>query len=233
MEKKKIIIKLQGLKLYYKWYSFLFFITKNKHYFDKKIRIGIMILSLMTTLTACQQRENTVAPTTKPKKELKKDTVVNKNDTSNNTKSSPNKGKNIKFTPSDNDMVTCYDVVNSEFFDAGEIMGTDTINPYLIPEQIPEFPGGEEKLLKYLQNNIVYPQTAKENNITGKVFVTFVISRDGAVKDVKVLKGIGGGCDEEAVRVIKNMPKWQPGKQDGKTVNVQFNLPIKFALQAN
>ncbi|MBP7496944.1 MAG: TonB family protein [Bacteroidales bacterium] len=233
MEKKKIIIKLQGLKLYYKWYSFLFFITKNKHYFDKKIRIGIMILSLMTTLTACQQRENTVkSPVTEPKKELKKDTVVNKNDTSNNTKSNPNKGKNIKFTPSDFDNESCYDKVSC-YIVISDYEATDPNKPYLIVEQMPEFPGGEEKLLKYLQNNIVYPQTAKENNITGKVFVTFVISRDGAVKDVKVLKGIGGGCDEEAVRVIKNMPKWQPGKQDGKSVDVRFNLPIKFALQAN
>ena len=72
---------------------------------------------------------------------------------------------------------------------------------------------------------------ARESGINGRVFVTFVVETDGRVTDIKVLRGIGGGCDEEAVRVVKNMPKWDPGKQRGKPVRVQFNLPIKFTLQ--
>lgn len=102
---------------------------------------------------------------------------------------------------------------------------------FMVVESMPEFPGGEAALTKYLFDNIEYPQMAKESGIQGRVFVTFVVERDGNVTDVRVLRGIGGGCDEEAIRVVKGMPNWTPGKQRGKPVRVQFNLPIKFTLQ--
>lgn len=102
---------------------------------------------------------------------------------------------------------------------------------FMVVESMPEFPGGEASLYKYLAENIKYPQMAKESGIQGRVFVTFVVERDGSVTDVRVLRGIGGGCDEEAVRVVKNMPRWTPGKQRGKSVRVQYNLPVKFTLQ--
>jgi protein TonB len=85
--------------------------------------------------------------------------------------------------------------------------------------------------MRYLQESIKYPEEAKELGIQGRVFVTFVVEVDGSITDVRVLRGIGGGCDEEAVRVVKAMPKWVPGKQRGVPVRVQFNLPIKFTLQ--
>lgn len=85
--------------------------------------------------------------------------------------------------------------------------------------------------MKFLRDNIKYPQIARESGIQGTVYVTFVVEKDGRVTDIRVLRGIGGGCDEEAVRVIKAMPRWQPGKQRGKPVRVQFNMPIKFTLQ--
>lgn len=102
---------------------------------------------------------------------------------------------------------------------------------FLIVEQMPSFPGGESALVKYLSNNIKYPPVARENGITGTVYLTFVVDGAGAVKDVKVLRGIGGGCDEEAKRVVMSMPKWTPGKQRGKNVSVQYNLPVKFSLK--
>jgi protein TonB len=102
---------------------------------------------------------------------------------------------------------------------------------FMVVESMPEFPGGEASLYKFLAENIKYPQMAKESGIQGRVFVTFVVERDGSVTDVRVLRGIGGGCDEEAIRVVKNMPKWSPGKQRGKPVRVQYNLPVKFTLQ--
>jgi protein TonB len=101
---------------------------------------------------------------------------------------------------------------------------------FLIVESSPAFPGGELARMRFLQDNIKYPPIAKESGIQGTVHLTFVIERDGSVTDVKLLRGIGGGCDEEAIRVVKNMPKWEPGKQRGKPVRVQFNLPIKFNL---
>jgi periplasmic protein TonB len=102
---------------------------------------------------------------------------------------------------------------------------------FMVVESMPGFPGGEQELNKYLYENIKYPQMAKESGIQGRVFVTFVVEKNGEVTDVRVLRGIGGGCDEEAIRVVENMPMWTPGKQRGKPVRVQFNLPIKFTLQ--
>lgn len=101
---------------------------------------------------------------------------------------------------------------------------------FQVVETAPSFPGGDGARMKFLQENIKYPQMARESGIQGTVYVTFVVERNGSVTDVKILRGIGGGCDEEAVRVVKNMPKWEPGKQRGKPVRVQFNMPIKFTL---
>jgi len=99
-------------------------------------------------------------------------------------------------------------------------------------EQPPTFPGGEEALAKYLSKNIRYPRVAQENGISGTVFVQFVVDSEGNIKDVKTVGAAkGGGLEEEAVRVVKTMPKWKPGKQNGRQVSVQFNLPIRFTLQ--
>ena len=101
---------------------------------------------------------------------------------------------------------------------------------FTVVEESPSFPGGDEARIRFLTENIKYPQIARESSIQGTVYVTFVVEKNGSVTDVRVLRGIGGGCDEEAVRVIKAMPKWNPGKQRGKPVRVQFNMPIKFTL---
>ena len=102
---------------------------------------------------------------------------------------------------------------------------------FLVVESMPEFPGGEAALYQYLADNLDYPEMARETGISGKVFVTFVVEKDGSITDVRVLRGIGGGCDEEAIRGVKSMPKWTPGRQRNMPVRVQFNLPIKFTLQ--
>lgn len=100
-----------------------------------------------------------------------------------------------------------------------------------IVELMPGFDGGEEAMYKWLANNMKYPQVAKENSISGNVVVTFVVEKDGSITGVQVLKDIGGGCGDEAVRVVKSMPRWKPGKQNGVPVRVQFNLPIRFTLE--
>lgn len=102
---------------------------------------------------------------------------------------------------------------------------------FTVVESMPQFKGGDTKLYEYLGNNIKYPVMAKESGIQGKVYVTFVVEQDGSVTDVRILRGIGGGCDEEAIRVVQAMPKWTPGKQRGKPVRVQYNLPVRFTLQ--
>jgi len=102
---------------------------------------------------------------------------------------------------------------------------------FTVVENEPEFPGGMDALYKYLSQNIKYPQLARENGITGKVYVTFVVEKDGSIANPKILRDIGGGCGAEAIRVVKAMPKWNPGKQRGKAVRVQFNLPVNFNLK--
>ena len=102
---------------------------------------------------------------------------------------------------------------------------------FVFSEEEPEFPGGQAAMYKYLSENIHYPQLAKENNITGKVWVTFVVDKDGSIKKAQIVKDIGGGCGKEALRVVNSMPKWKPGKQRGKAVPVQYNLPVSFNLK--
>lgn len=97
-------------------------------------------------------------------------------------------------------------------------------------EQNPEFVGGQAKMYQYLGENIKYPAAAQRANISGRVFVKFVVEDDGSIGDVNVMKGIGFGCDEEAIRVVKSMPRWKPGVQNGKNVRVYYNMPIVYRL---
>lgn len=110
----------------------------------------------------------------------------------------------------------------------GDVIGEEQV--FLAVEQQPEFPGGEAALIAYIGKNTKYPAIARENNIEGRVFISFVVEKDGNISDVKVVRGIGGGCDEEAKRVIKSLPRFTPGKQNGRPVRVQFNVPVNFKL---
>jgi periplasmic protein TonB len=98
-------------------------------------------------------------------------------------------------------------------------------------EQMPQFGSGERELLEYLAKNIKYPTIARENAIQGTVVIQFVVDKDGSVTEPTVVREVGGGCDEEALRVIKTMPRWIPGKQQGKPVKVRYTLPVKFKLE--
>ena len=102
---------------------------------------------------------------------------------------------------------------------------------FITVESKPSFPGGEYARKKFLAENLKYPRMAKESGIQGKVFIGFVVELDGSISNVTLLRGIGGGCDEESLRVTKLMPRWIPGKQRGKTVRVMYKMPIKFTLQ--
>jgi TonB family protein len=115
--------------------------------------------------------------------------------------------------------------INAAFTTEGEILP--------VVEQNPEYPGGDEARLNFFRENMVYPTEAKEKGIQGRVYVSFVVDKDGSITDVTVLRGIGGGCDEEAVRVVKMMPKWKPGEQRGERIRVSYSLPIKFSLDSN
>lgn len=115
---------------------------------------------------------------------------------------------------------------------------------FKIVEEMPSFKGcedvsdkiarkkcAEQKLLEFIYQNIKYPAIARENSIEGTVYVRFIVNKDGSISNTEVLRGIGGGCDRETLRVVNKMPDWNPGKQRGNAVRVQFNLPVKYKLE--
>lgn len=101
----------------------------------------------------------------------------------------------------------------------------------LFAEEIPEFPGGEQERAKFISKNLVYPKKAIKNNIQGSVYAKFIVEKDGSLSNIEIVRSLGHGCDEEVVRVIKLMPRWKPGKQNGEPVRIQMVLPIKFTLK--
>ena len=101
---------------------------------------------------------------------------------------------------------------------------------FMVVENMPEFPGGDLGLMKYIQKNVKYPAIAKEYNITGKVYVSFIVDKSGSVTNVKIVRGVDKNLDAEALRVVKSLPKYKPGKQRGKAVRVMFTIPINFTL---
>lgn len=103
--------------------------------------------------------------------------------------------------------------------------------PYVVVEQMPQFPGGDAELLSFISKNLHYPVASQENGVQGKVHIRFVVSKTGMVQDVTVLKSLDPYCDKEAIRVIKMLPKWIPGKQNGVNVSVYYTVPIVFKLQ--
>ncbi len=101
---------------------------------------------------------------------------------------------------------------------------------YRVAEVMPQYPGGPNEIMRYIQENIKYPQSAKANKIEGRVFVSFVVEKDGSITNAAVMRGIDKECDAEALRVVSSMPKWTPGQQDGKNVRTQFTIPIYYKL---
>ena len=102
---------------------------------------------------------------------------------------------------------------------------------FVAVEQPAEFPGGMAALMRWLNNNMRYPEAAQQNDIQGRVIVNFVVEKDGSIANVKIAKGVDKDLDREALRVVKKMPKWQPGKNNGVAVRSYFNLPVIFRLQ--
>ena len=134
--------------------------------------------------------------------------------------------------------ITAGDVEILEGEAAPEVVMTDVVatesNPeeeiYVFVSEYPEFPGGEEALYKYIEDNLRYPEKAREECISGTVVVRFVVEKDGSVSNVGILREIGCGCGAEGKRIVEGMPKWKPGRQSGKPVRTEFTLPVQFCL---
>jgi len=115
-------------------------------------------------------------------------------------------------------------------FQSSEIAPVDVSQTYIMVEEMPEFPGGIIALRKWIKSNVKYPESARREKITGRVYIGFVINREGQVEDCKVLRSIDPALDQEALSVIKRMPLWKPGKQRGESVKVSYTFPINFHL---
>ena len=148
----------------------------------------------------------------------------------------------LPLPPPDPDMVL--PVVGEEILEGEIIENQDSTQNYAsdakmededmilgMMERMPQFPGGDDALYEFIYKNLKYPQTAKERKIQGKVYVQFTVDKDGAIINPRVVRDIGGGCGEEALRVVKMMPKWIPGEQSGKVVSMGFTLPFRFTLE--
>jgi protein TonB len=107
---------------------------------------------------------------------------------------------------------------------------TDKVYDFVSIDKQPEFPGGMKRFYEYLGQAIKYPALAKRNNVEGKVFLSFVVEKNGFLTDIKVTKGLGSGTDEEATRVLKNSPAWNPGLIGGKPIRVKYNINVNFSL---
>ena len=111
--------------------------------------------------------------------------------------------------------------------------GPDEFGVYQTVDEMPKFPGGDEGLYQFIKVNMKYPLEAKEKGYRGRVYVNFIVEPDGSLSNIKVLRGIGGGCDEEAVRIVESLPKFKPGMQNGEAVRVSYMIPINFKLEDN
>ena len=123
------------------------------------------------------------------------------------------------------------DDASDELYFPEEPIEVDPDEVFIVAEQMPEFPGGYNGLMQYLKKNVSYPSIAMEMGIQGRVYVEFIIDKTGKVTQLKIMKGVDRLLDNEALRVIQKMPKWEPGYQGGKAVNVSYRLPVNFVLQ--
>ncbi|MFZ4401039.1 MAG: energy transducer TonB [Bacteroidales bacterium] len=231
-------------KLGYSYYHLLAFITNgNKRFVDKKLIFGALLVGISSQY-ACKHKSQDANDLHTDKDSLKKSVgatcyesiAVEINDTSNfQTKIQQSNKRTSKVIT----VSSCYDVTVSPSppKDGGcyavvmpNNTNEDSLAPYTIVEQMPEFPAGDDSLKMFLKRTIKYPELARGNNVEGVVYVNFIVERDGSITKPRILRGIANGCDEETIRVVKLMPKWIPGKQNGKDVRVQYNLPIKFML---
>ena len=108
-----------------------------------------------------------------------------------------------------------------------------TDSTFALVEKMPEFPGGQDALIAYLSKELRYPEEARKSGAAGKVVTQFVVSENGSISNIKIIRSVGCGCDEEAIRVISKMPRWVPGMQDGAPLKVYFKLPITFVMNPN
>jgi len=213
-----------------------------------KLLLGSLIVGLGLTSCGTKTEKKTIEKNTRKVEDttsrMKTEGKVERYDISKNTKSSKKKnGINATTTNSSDDInnaksvisISCYlaiDIDNMREIDTtkNKIEETTTEYVYTVVEQMPQFPGGEKEIQSHVDKNLTYPVIDQENGIQGKVVCRFVVSKTGEISRVEVLRSIDTACDKEAIRVIKSLPNFIPGKQNGVNVSVWYTIPIVFKL---
>ena len=197
-----------------------------------KMIFGILAAAGLVVVFACEKKESFEMPKS-AKEQMLKMTIQNEKQKIEGAVENLEK---VKQLIADNSgLETEYDSVENvlllkkENAEIKDKTGNDEV--FYMVEDMPEFPGGETALRKEITGSIQYPGIAVENDIQGKVFVSFVVAKNGEITNAKIARGIHPALDKEALRVINSLPKWDPGKQKGEVVNVSYTVPINFALQ--
>lgn len=205
--------------------------------YPEKISTGERVREVVFDLMTIEPKEEVFAQKKdEPKEEFKsKTTPAGPTEKFTNLKVSDTDSSNMKTQDQLSNTVVATKTNKSDSTDAKDPLpetkpsgGGQEVRKYA--EVMPSFVGGEEAMMDYLRMNIKFPAAAREIGVTGTVYVTFIVNKKGEVVNVELLRGIGGGCEEVAMKAIRNMPKWNPGMQNGEPVNVQYNLPISFRL---
>jgi len=239
-------MKIQILKTSFHLFSFLADKTNGWALFAKpKILLGSLILSL----TACTT--NTAPQTSQEQPEAEKPDSIEAKveempaDTLPKEKTAIVRSKQAVPDIIHPDRIICYDPIFTDYditFPEPVIMCYEPASCYIgvVPQppkiytfvsEMPTFPGGNDALVRFIRDNLTYPRADKEMGVQGTVPVRFVINEDGTLTDAKVIRSVSPGLDAEALRLVRSMPRWVPGKQNGEVVKVQFDLPIRFVIQ--
>jgi len=204
---------------------------KSPKYAISKLVFGVFVAAALIIAFACEQKES--VETVAPEEQVVKLTIQGEKLKIDGTADDIQKLKSMFSEDSGFEIVT--DSLGNVLLTkkAAEVLKTLDSDEqiFFIVEDMPEFPGGEMALRTYIANAVKYPVTAQEKGIQGKVYVTFVVGKDGFVKNTSIAKGVDPSLDSEALRVINNLPKWKPGIQKGVPVNVSYTVPINFKLQ--
>lgn len=208
---------------------------RSSRYANGKMILGILAATALVVVFACEQKE-TLEIVQKQNNESMTVTILDQKLKVEGAVDGIEKIKNLLSQNSDFDVK--YDSIENNMVIAqrGKVedgaLETDDV-VFIVVEDMPEFPGGENSLKKFISNSIIYPEVAVEKGIQGKVHVSFVVTQNGTIANAKVIKGVDPALNKEALRVVNSLPKWKPGKQRGKVVNVSYTVPINFTLGDN
>lgn len=209
---------------------------KSSKLANVKITLGVITAVVLIFVFACEQKETEMQESQVADKEaitikstLLEDGRMKMEGTAEDMEEFKKRFANVNSFEIETDSLGNIFLVQKKEEMPKTLKGDEQI--FFIVEEMPEFPGGESELRKFIANNIKYPEVAQQNGIQGRVYVTFVVDKNGEVANARIARGVDQELDREALRVVNSLPQWIPGKQRGKEVNVSYTVPINFALQ--